>query len=167
MWLGKRPPLAEVVTPGHFHDLGNLLLTFVMLWAYLSFSQYLITWAGNLPEEVTWYMSRSRGGWAALALFLIVFHFAIPFLLLLSRDVKRRMRVLGTLAAALAVVALVDLHWLIMPAFYPEGPRLHWMDLAAPVGLGGIWLARFLGQLKGSSLVPLHDPRFQAVSHDH
>ena len=168
MWLAKRPPLSELISAGNFHDLGNLLLTFVMLWAYLSFSQYLITWAGNLPEEITWYMSRSSGGWAGPALFLIVFHFAIPFLLLLSRDVKRRKRVLGVVAAALVGVGLVDLHWLIMPAFTPEGPRVHWLDVAAPVGIGGIWMTKFLGGLKGKSLVPLHDPGFQeAEAHEH
>ena len=90
--LSNYEPMASVVTPAQFNDLGNLLLTFVMLWAYLSFSQFLIIWSGNLPKEISWYVIRANGGWAKLAVFLIVFHFAIPFLLLLQRGLKRRMR---------------------------------------------------------------------------
>lgn len=158
--LSDRKPLSDVVSPGHFHDLGNLLLTFVILWAYLSFSQYLIIWSGNLQDEIRWYVSRARAGWGGLALFLIVFHFALPFLLLLSRDVKRRMKVLSAIAAALIVVSWVDLFWIVTPAFGAQGPRLHWMDLAAPIGIGGIWIAWYIRQLKQGPLLPLHDPRF-------
>ncbi len=158
--LSDRKPLSDAVSPGHFHDLGNLLLAFVILWAYLSFSQYLIIWSGNLQDEVRWYVSRATGGWAGLALFLIFFHFAIPFFLLLSRDVKRKRRVLATIAAVLIVVSWVDLFWIVVPAFAPQGPRLHWMDLAAPIGVGGIWTWWYIRQLKKGPLLPLHDPRF-------
>ncbi len=158
--LSDRKPLSDVLSPGHFHDLGNLLLTFVILWAYLSFSQYLIIWSGNLQDEVRWYVSRATGGWGGLALFLIVFHFALPFLVLLSRDVKQRMQVLTGVAAALIVLCWVDLFWIVVPAFEAKGPRLHWMDLAAPVGVGGIWIAWYIRQLKKGPLLPLHDPRF-------
>jgi hypothetical protein len=162
MLLARRKPLSDIISPSHFQDFGNLLLTFVMLWAYLSFSQFLIIWAGNLQDEIPWYTSRSTGGWAWVALFLILFHFAVPFLLLLSRDVKRRMRVLAMVAAALLVVGWVDLFWIVVPAFEPSGPRLQgvWMYLLAPIGIGGIWIATFIRQLKGKPLLPLHDPRF-------
>ena len=166
--LAHRKPLADVIAPSHFHDLGNLLLAFVMLWAYIGFSQFLIIWSGNLQEEIPWYLSRASGGWAALALFLVVFHFALPFLLLLSRDIKRRMQVLAVVAATLLAMGLVDLFWLVAPAFDSAhaGPHVHWMDLMAPVGVGGIWIAWFVWQLKGKPLLPLHDPRFQgAFSH--
>jgi hypothetical protein len=163
--LARRKPLADVIAPSHFHDLGNLLLAFVMLWAYLAFSQFLIIWSGNLQDEISWYLSRASGGWAALALFLAVFHFAVPFLLLLSRDVKRRMQVLAVVAGGLVVMGLVDLFWVVAPAFDPAhaGPRLHWMDLVAPVGVGGVWVAWFVWRLKGRPLLPLHDPRFRTA----
>jgi len=143
--LGDQPPYSDLLRPQHFHDLGNLLLAFVMLWAYVGFSQYLIIWSGNLPEEVPWYLARLRGGWGWVAAALIVFHFVVPFLLLLSRHNKRRVGILATLAGAMLVVRLVDLMWIVIPAFHPEQIRLHWMDLAAPVGVGGIWVRRLSG----------------------
>jgi len=161
--LSHRKPLADVLAPSHFHDLGNLLLAFVMLWGYVAFSQFLIIWSGNLQDEIPWYLSRASGGWAALAVALIVFHFAVPFVLLLNRGVKRRMRVLAWVAGALFVMGLVDLYWVVAPAFDPAagGPRVHWMDVVAPLAVGGVWVAWFVWQLKGKALLPLHDPRFQ------
>lgn len=167
MLLADRKPLSEVISASQFHDLGNLLLTFVILWAYLSFSQFLIIWAGNLQGEIPWYITRSRGGWAGVALFLIIFHFAVPFLLLLNRPVKRSMRVLAVVAAALIFVSLVDLFWIVLPAFYPSISLVGGMDVLldalAVVGIGGLWVARFVSQLKGRPLLPLHDPRFVEV----
>jgi hypothetical protein len=168
MLISDREPLSKVVSPSHFHDLGTLLFAFVMLWAYLTLSQYLIIWYGNLQEEIPWYMSRSKGGWAAFAVFLILFHFAIPFVLLLSRDVKRRKQLLAKVALALIFMTWVDLYWLVMPVFDKTGPRLHWMDLLAPVGVGGIWIAAFVWQLKGKPLLPLNDPEFAGgAGHGH
>ena len=164
MLLAHAKPLSDVIAESHFQDLGNILLTFVMLWAYLSFSQFLIVWSGNLQNEVPWYISRAKGGWAGVALFLILFHFAVPFVLLLNRPVKRRMRVLAALAAALMFVSLVDMFWLVTPAFYPSislvsGTDLL-MDALAVTGIGGIWMARFISQLKSMPPLPLHDARF-------
>jgi hypothetical protein len=159
MLLADSPPLSAAIFPAQFHDLGNLLFAFTMLWAYLSFSQFLLVWSGNLQTEIPWYTSRASGGWVGVALFLIVFHFAVPFLLLLSRTVKRRKRILAGVAGGLLFLGLVDLFWLITPAFHREGPSPHWMDLAAPLGVGGIWLATFCSQLKSRSLLPLHDTR--------
>jgi hypothetical protein len=156
--LSDRRPLSDVASAAHFHDLGNLLLAFVMIWAYIAFAQFLIVWSGNLPEEIPWYLHRTQGGWQWIALLLAVFHFAVPFALLLSRGTKRRLRTLATVAGAIILMRLVDLFWLVVPAFHPAGPRLHWMDLAAPVGIGGIWIAAFLSHLKGRPLLPLHDP---------
>ena len=157
--LAKRKPLSDVVEAGHFHDLGNLLLAFVMLWAYIAFSQYLIIWSGNLPEEITWYLHRGSGGWQWVALLLFLFHFCLPFLVLLSRVAKRRVRILATVAAAMTVMRLVDLFWLVAPAFHPTEFSLHWMDLGAPVGIGGIWIAMFVWQLGKRALLPAYDPR--------
>jgi hypothetical protein len=152
--LAARAELVEAVAPGHWQDLGNLLLAFVMLWAYFAFSQYLIIWSGNLPEEIPWYLHRLAHGWFAIAIALIVFHFALPFLLLLSRGVKRRAVHLGMVAGAVVCMRFIDLFWMIVPEFTSEGPRVHWMDVAAPIGLGGIWLAAFLWQLGRQPLLP-------------
>ena len=156
--LANHEPFSRVLAPNHFHDLGNLMLAFVMLWAYIAFSQYLIIWSGNLPEEIPWYIHRASGGWEWIGLFLFFFHFFLPFLLLLSRRTKRSVRSLGTVAVAMMVVRLVDLFWLVVPAFHQTALRIHWMDLMAPIGVGGIWIAVFVWQLKGRPLLPLHDP---------
>jgi hypothetical protein len=161
--LSKQKPLNDLVSPRVLNDYGNLLLTFTMLWAYLSFSQYLIIWAGNLKDEIPWYMSRARGGWAWVALALIIFHFAVPFLLLLSRLVTRRSRLLGWVAAGLIVMSLVDIFWLTAPAFEHAGPEFHLTDWLAILGIGGLWLWRFTSQLKGRPLLPLHDPRLKEI----
>lgn len=137
----------QAVAPAHWQDLGNLLLAFVMLWAYFAFSQYLIIWSGNLPEEIPWYLHRLTHGWFVIAVSLVVLHFALPFLLLLSRDVKRRALVLAGVAGAVVCMRLVDTFWLVVPEFQPAGVRVHWMDVAAAVGIGGIWLALFSWQL--------------------
>jgi len=115
--LHDRKPLTKILSPLLFNDFGNLLFTFTMLWAYLSFSQYLIIWSGNLPDETQWYRSRASGGWAWVAVLLIVFHFAVPFVLLLMRFIKRRARVLAAVAAGLMVMSAVDIYWLTVPAF--------------------------------------------------
>ena len=161
--LAEHKPLSEVVRPGHYHDLGNLMFAFVMLWAYIGFSQFLIIWSGNLPEENIWYLHRlhsSAGGWQTVALFLIIFHWALPFLLLLSRRTKRAGQTLARVAGALLIIRLVDLYWLIAPSFKDAHAfRAHWMDVAAPIGIGGVWLWFFAGQLKNRPLLPQGDRR--------
>ena len=163
IFLCKEKSLAGLVSPRVLNDYGNLLLTFTMLWAYLSFSQFLIIWGGNLREEIPWYMSRARGEWTSVALILIILHFAVPFLLLLTRYVKRRAEILGWVAAGLLVMSLVDIFWLMTPAFHPAGPEFHLTDLLAILGMGGLWLWRFTSQLQGRPLLPLHDPRLKEI----
>jgi hypothetical protein len=131
-----------------------------MLWAYLAFDQFLIIWAGNLQDEIPWYTTRAEGGWAWVALALILFGFAVPFVLLLSRDVKRRMPFLAGVALTLIVMEWVIFYWIVMPSFYPQGPHLTWTDLVAPIGIGGVWIAMFVSRLKANPLLPLRDPRF-------
>jgi hypothetical protein len=160
VWLSRRPPLQGIVMPAHFHDLGNLLLAFVMLWAYFSFSQYLIIWSGNLPEEIAWYLHRLQTGWRALALMLVVFHFALPFVLLLSRTVKREASIIVKVAVAMLMARLVDLFWLIAPEFHREGISVSWLDIVVPLSLGSFWLGCFIWQLRGRAILPVHDPQF-------
>ncbi len=164
--LAKREPMIGVVTPQHLHDLGKLLLAFVMLWAYFSFSQFLIIWSGNLPEEISYYTRRLHNNWKYLGLVLILAHFALPFLLLLSRDLKRHARRLGLVASLVVLMRFVDLFWLIGPELHQQGLAIHWLDIAVPVGLGGIWMAFFIWQLKRMPLLPVNDPQFEeAFSH--
>ena len=160
VWLSRRPPLDQIVVPAHFHDLGNLMLAFVMLWAYFSFSQYLIIWAGNLPAEIAWYLHRMQTGWRPIAVVLMLFHFALPFVVLLSRTVKRQGRLLVRVAIAVLVVRLVDLWWLIGPEFHTDGIAVSWMDAWIPLSVGALWLAAFIYQLRGRAILPVHDPEF-------
>jgi hypothetical protein len=157
--FARRQPLASLVTTRQFHDLGNLLLAFVMLWAYVAFAQFLIIWSGNVPETVLWYTYRMDGGWGWVAFILITFHFAVPFLLLLSRRNKKRPEVIWKLAAALLVMRQIDIFWMIAPELRPGQIGLHWLDILMPVALGGIWIAVFAWLLIGTRLLPKHDPR--------
>ena len=164
--LAGTPPLAGFVTQRHYHDLGKLMLAFVMFWAYVSFSQYLIIWSGNLPEEIPWYLRRLQGGWGWVGAALVVLHFVLPFLLLLPASANRNPRILGTVAAIVFLMRAVDVFWLTQPAFAGSRFRLHWMDILAPVGMGGLWLAAFLWQLGKRPLLPMNDPEMQeAVVH--
>jgi len=159
-WLSRRPPLQGIVMPEHFHDLGNLLLAFVMLWAYFSFSQYLIIWSGNLPEEITWYLHRLQPGWRPVALALVVFHFVAPFVLLLSRAVKRHPHLLVKVAIGILIARLVELFWLVAPEFHRHGLAVSWMDIVVPASLVLIWTGCFIWQLRGRAILPVHDPEF-------
>ena len=160
VWLTRRAPLDRIVAPAHFHDLGNLLLAFVMLWAYFSFSQYLIIWSGNLPAEIGWYLHRLQTGWRGVGLILILFHFAAPFAVLLSRRVKREPELLLKVAVGILLVRLIDLFWLIAPEFHDHGVSVSWLDIVLPLTLGAIWLACFIWQLRGRAILPVHDPQF-------
>jgi hypothetical protein len=162
----QHPPLAETATSSHFHDLGNLMFAFLMLWAYMSFSQLLIIWSGNLPEETPWYVKRLNGGWGFIAVSLIVLHFAVPFLLLLSRRIKRAAQTLWSVAIIVIVMRLVDLFWVVAPAFHRQGFHVHWLDFAVPLGLGGVWVSIFVREFKSVPPLPLHDTRFAEAAGD-
>jgi len=165
-WLSRRAPLDAIVVPGHFHDLANLMLAFVMLWAYFSFSQYLIIWAGNLPHEIGWYQHRLTNDWRFIGMALIVFHFAVPFVLLLSRTIKRQSGLIVIVAAGILVVRVVDLFWLIAPDFHPQGIFVSWLDVVLPLSLFAIWAGAFVWQLRGRAILPVHDPQFdEALGH--
>ncbi|HET7218914.1 MAG TPA: hypothetical protein VFJ02_12750 [Vicinamibacterales bacterium] len=161
--------LGGVLKPLHFHDLGKLLLAFTMLWAYLSFSQFLIIWAGNLPEEIPWYVRRTTGNWGYVAIALVLGHFALPFILLLSQDLKKRSRLLARVAMFIILMRLVDLIWLVAPEFRSGAVfPIHWMDVAVPVGLTGIWMFLFARNLRSRAMLPVNDPYFrEAFAHEH
>ena len=158
----------EILKPRHFHDLGKLMLAFVMLWAYLSFSQFLIIWSGNLPEEIPWYVKRTTGSWGYIAIALVIGHFVLPFVLLLSQDLKKRGKLLSRVAVFIIGMRLVDLIWLVEPEFRPgTGFPIHWLDITVPIGLLGIWLFLFTRNLRSRALLPVNDPYFkEAFAHE-
>ncbi len=159
-FIGRYEPIAPVIQRRHWRDLGNLLLAFVMCWAYLSFSQFLLIWSENLPEEIPWYLKRTRGGWQSVAVALVIFQFAVPFLLLLSRDVKESSRRLRLVALLVLTLYLVNLFWWIEAAS-PEANALDGLlTIALSVGVGGIWCSWFVQKLKIRSLLAVDDPYF-------
>jgi hypothetical protein len=164
VWLSDRKPLSQVVRPAQFQDLGSFLLTFVMLWAYLEFSQFLIIWGGNLTEEIPWYIRRMEGVWGSIGLLLVILSFFFPFFLLLFRHVKRRTRSLLIVAALVLMMRLVDMYWMVLPAFGGGNVRLTWMNVVLPLGMGGIWFGYFLWQLQRLPLLPVHDPRMEEIT---
>ena len=156
--LVKRKPMSEYLTSKEVHDHGNFMLTFVMLWAYFSFSQLLIIWAGNLPDEISWYVRRMNGGWGPVGLFLALFHFAVPFALLLSRSLKKNVAQLALLASGLVVVRMVDIFWHVEPASYLEF-HLSWAHFAVFIGMGGLWMAYFSRNLRSRPLLAVYAPQ--------
>jgi hypothetical protein len=155
--LARTGPLSGILQPRHIHDLGKLLLTFVMLWAYFQFSQLLIIWSGNQPEEITFYYSRLHSQWGVVAVIVLIFHFFVPFFLLLSRDLKRNPKILPAVAIWLIFMRLVDLYWYTRPEFTPRALPNIW-DFAAALALGGLWFFFFTGQLKQLPVLPVGDP---------
>jgi hypothetical protein len=166
-WLSKRGPMNAIVRTSHFHDWGNLLLALVMLWTYFAFSQYLIIWSGNLPEETVWYVARKHGGWGAIALGIVILQFVFPFLTLLSRAAKKSPQKLALLAVLILAMRIVDVIWLIEPTYNREHFHLSWMDIVAPIAMGGLWLAIFAWQLQKRSLVPINDPQLEQALEAH
>jgi hypothetical protein len=130
----------------------------------MAFSELLIIHSGNLPHEIAWYTHRIAGDWKVVVWFLVLFHFAIPFFLLLSRDIKRNAVALATLAAVVLFAHIVDVYWMIEPSFFTTGIHVHWLDFAAPIGIGGLWLAVFAERLNSHPLLVHNDPR-QVPSH--
>ena len=175
--LSRSAPMSGVFQPRHFHDWGKLLFAFVMIWTYFSWSQFLITWAGNLPEEIAFFLPRINGGFGWVALAIVLFHFVVPFSLLLSRDLKRNGRTLAMVALGLLFMRLVELFWQVEPAFHGanaaalhpvNGVGFYWLYLAAPMFIGGVWLFLFARTLKSRPLLPIHDPYLpEAIAHGH
>jgi hypothetical protein len=170
-FLFKHEPMSGLLKPHHFHDLGKLMFAFVMLWAYFNFSQYLLTFAANLVEEVPYMIARTTNGWQYLAVFLVAFHFFVPWLLLLSRNLKRTPHRLVIIAGWILFMRFADLFMMVSPEFDAAGSNLHllagehashffvhWLDLAAPLAIGGLWLWMFLTELRQRPLLATGDP---------
>lgn len=164
--LSRREPMAAIFRPKHLHDLGKLLLTFVMLWAYFAVSQLLIVWSGNLTDEIPWYVRRLATSWGWLGVLLIVLQFIVPFLLLLSRPLKRSVVALSLVVGLILFMRMVDLMWIVMPSYYQTGFRLTWLNICVPLAIGGLWMAMFFRGLRDRPLMPVGDPALaQAIAH--
>ncbi len=159
-------PMSEMLKPDFVHDHGKWTLAFIMVWAYFSFSQWLIIWAGNLPSEITFYLLRINNGWGAVALVLVLFHFAIPFAILLSRPFKRNIRKLVWLAVWLMIMRFIDLFWIIEPNFSTSF-HITIADIVVPIAIGGFWLAFFFRNLAALPLLPAYDPSAGEVLEAH
>lgn len=164
--LSQTAPLDKVITKHHMHDLGKFLFAFLMLWAYLTFSQFLIIWSANLPEEIPHYLSRWDHGYQYVSYAVIVLHFILPYTLLLSRDLKRSPNRLRFIALWIMTMRVVDYYWHVAPEFHHDGLSLSLLDVALPIALGGIFLVLFVSQLRGRALLPINDPGLEkALTH--
>jgi hypothetical protein len=158
MFLSTKPPIANVMRPKFQIDMGTILLALTMVWSYMTFSQFMLIWAANLPEEIPFYLKRIRGGWQYVALTLALFHFACPFLLLLFRDVKLHKKRLQAVAIGIMTMCALDVVWWIEPIVERDGLGLFLiMDFAAIAGIGGIWFWLFLAQVKKAPILPTHE----------
>jgi hypothetical protein len=157
--FSKHEPFASFLKTDHYHDLGKLMLAFTMLWAYMSFAQFLIIWAENLPDEIPWYIRRFSGGWGYVAWAISVFHFCVPFFLLLMQFIKKKPNLLRTVAVWMIIMRFVDVFWIIEPSFRQHGFEFYWTDVVVPIGLIGVWLAFFIRNLKSRPLLVINDPR--------
>ena len=163
--LSASKPMSQVVNAERFHDFGKLMLAFVMLWAYFNVSQLLIIWSANLPEEIPWYIERLRGPWLPWSWVILIGHFVLPFVILLSRDIKRRSELLGGVALFVLVMRLVDFIWTVGPVFRHEH-TIHWLDFSVVLALMGPWLFLFYRNLSARPLVPANDPYFKEAVAD-
>lgn len=163
--LSRRRPMREALRPSHFLDLGKLVLMFLMLWAYFQFSQLLIVWSGNLSNEIPWYMPRFATTWHGVGSALIYVQFLVPFVLLLSRPLKRNRWTLVGIVLWLLVMRFVDMFWIVMPQFHLKGFHVSWLNFSVPLALGGIWIATFLRELQKRPLLPLQDPSLEQALH--
>ena len=174
-WLAKFEPMKSALKVNRLHDLGNLQFAFIILWAYIELSQFIIIWSAGLPEEITWYMNRSRNGFEYVSAALVLLQFVFPFLLLISRGTKRVASTVSKIAIAILVVRVIDLWWIVAPSVHPgiadmyrenlyNGFPIFFTDLLAPIGFGALWFALFLKNFRTMPVLPTKDPMFPETS---
>ncbi|MEA2569098.1 MAG: hypothetical protein QOI24_1099 [Acidobacteriota bacterium] len=155
--LAPTPAMRGILKPSHLRDLGNLMLAFVMLYAYTTFSEFLLIWYANLKEEIPHYLIRSHGTWGVFASLIVIFHFFLPFFMLLMRSIKDNPRTIGAVAVIILVMRYIAIYWLVAPSWYGEHFHYHWMNFTTLVAIGGIWMFEFIRQLKGQTIIPVHE----------
>lgn len=165
MFLQRGGMLRGVVTKEHYHDLGKLMFGFVVFWAYIAFSQYMLYWYGGIPEETAWFKHRLEHGWETHSAILLVAHFILPFLILLPRAVKRSLPLLGFMAVWLLIMQWFDHHWMAMPVLHYEHATFHWLDIICWIGLAALFMGAFVWRLSRHALVPQGDPRLAQSLH--
>ncbi|MEO1082931.1 MAG: hypothetical protein AAFY88_01675 [Acidobacteriota bacterium] len=165
IFFANRQPLDRIIRRVHFHDYGKWMLAFTMVWGYFSVSQFLIIWSANLPEEVPWYLYRNTPGWQYYTILVVIFTFFVPFLILLSQDIKFKPKVLLRVAMLILVARWFDYYWQMAPNLHHDGVSLHLFDIAPMLGIGGLWVWLFLGQLKGV-IVPVHEAEIKEALAD-
>jgi hypothetical protein len=161
-----KAPYAGLVTPNWTRDMGNLMLTFTMLWGYTSLSQYLIIWSGNLPEYISYYVHRSEGGWNAIGMANLLGQFFIPFFCLLSPRNKAQAGLLIKVCGFILAMRLLDMYYVIMPSMRGN-PMFTFWDVLALVGIGGLWTFAFSSAIGKAPLLPDYDPRLWEAAHAH
>ncbi len=165
LYMNKKNILDDVITKEHYHDLGKLTFAFIIFWAYMAFSQYLLIWYANIPEETIWFRQRWVGSWKGLSLFLVLGNFVVPFLILITRLAKRKPAFLKIMVAWLFFMHFIDLYWVVMPSLHAEGAAISWMDFAAVIGIGGIFCRLYFRRLTSVPLVPVKDPKLRESIH--
>jgi hypothetical protein len=155
--LARTNAMAGILKPSHLRDLGNLLFAFVMFYAYTAFSEYLLMWYANLHEEIPHYLVRQHGTWGVLAMLLVLFHFFLPFFMLLMRAIKDRPESIAVVTVIIIVMRYVAIVWLVTPSWYGEHFHYSWIDLTSLIGIGGVWMFAFIQQLKGQTIIPIHE----------
>jgi hypothetical protein len=159
VYLRGKQALVKEITPEHYHDLAKLLFAFVVFWGYMAFSQSLLIWYANIPEETIWFQHRWAGSWKTITLLLLFGHFVVPFIVLIIRAPKRHPGALKYLALWLLLMHWMDIYWLAMPSLHKEGFRLSWLDLTTFVGIGGVYLGLVWKRLCSEPLLPVNDPK--------
>ncbi len=161
--LRKKGVLENTITIEHYHDLGKLLFAFTVFWAYIAFSQYFLIWYGNIPEEVAFYLHRWHGSWVGVSLLIGFGHFAVPFLIMMTRAAKRNLKLLKIMSFWYLFIHYVDLHWIVLPTLHKHGVSISglWLDLATMVGIGGIFIWLFWRRFAAQAMVPANDPKFE------
>lgn len=163
--MRRKLVLHDKISVEHYHDLGKLLFAFTIFWAYITFCQYMLIWYSAIPEETVWYFERWQGSWKVVSLFIVFGHFVLPFMTLLGREPKRNPAVLFFMGFWILAIHWVDLHWIVLPNLHHHGVSLSWIDFAAMLGVGGLFLWRFIGRLDRKPLVPVKDPHLETSLH--
>jgi len=161
LYMNKKNILSDVISKEHYHDLGKLTFAFIIFWAYMAFSQYLLIWYANMPEETIWFRQRWVGSWKGLSLFLVLGNFAVPFFILITRLAKRKPVFLQIMVAWLFFMHFVDLYWVVMPSLHAGGAAVSWIDFATVIGIGGIFCRLYFQRLTSIPLIPVKDPKLQ------
>jgi len=165
LFFRRRNMLRDAITASHYHDLGKLLFTFTIFWAYIAFSQYFLIWYANIPEETVWYAHRWTGSWKSVSLLLVFGHFIVPFFTLMTRAAKSHLSFLTLISLWLLAMHWLDLHWIVSPVFHPDGLSLSWLDFTTLLAVGGCAVAALARRFGAAPLIPINDPNLSETSH--